>query len=596
MLRLSISDWPFSLKFLAPASLAVVVMLSMGSYAVNELSLQAHETESVIEQSNKTTDKIVNIDFLGSSHLSKVLSDVQALNGKFYEILTRESAQLNKDSKGDLQNLILDAKKIVADLQDFNTKYATPEQAKKVSGLIEDINTNYIGKNNNGIFKAASDMIAIDMSLVFQGIDKYQGTYNNILKTINELTKENIETSLENADDIRKKSIEKSTIMKELAVTTRNNFIAILGSMTFAIALFGYIVSRITVTSIRKIAVATDSLAMGNTNVEIEALVRRDELKSIVSSLQIFKDNTLLIRKLEADQKEAEKKAAQDRILAMDALAQSFDDRISGIITSLSEAARNMEQTAVTVDSSSQSTSHSSEIVAQSVAETDSSVQTASHASEELALSSREIAQQITHVAEKSSKTSASAEETSQQVAELNRLADSIGEIVGSIRGIAEQTNLLALNATIEAARAGDAGKGFAVVADEVKKLASETTARTQEINERVNQIQGAVRGTVDSVNRIIQDIRMIDNATTTVAGAVEEQNAATSEIGRNVVQISEETSRVAVAIREVLESSKISTKAAGSVLSASKELGQLANMLESEVSSFLSEIRSSGK
>jgi methyl-accepting chemotaxis protein len=593
---LSISNWPFSVKFIAPASLAVVVMVGMGVYSVKQFDKQVAQTQSVVEESNATMEEIVKVNFMGSSQLSKIASDVQGLNGKFYEILTRESAQLNKDGPGDMRKLSGDAKKILSSLQDYNDKYATPDQIPVIDGLIEDMTQNFTGKNNDGIFIKAADMMVIDMSLVFQGIGKYQETYSKTLQTIATMSDENIKTSLENSEAVRTKSTEKSNEIKNDAEITKNHFIIVLGLIIATVALFGILVSRVTVSSIRKISVATDTLSTGDTNVNIDELERKDELKSIVSSLRIFKENSLQIQRLEIEQKQAEEKIDAERREAMEALAQDFDDRTSGIIQALTEASVNMQKTAETVDNSSKMTSKSSEIVAQSVAEADNSVKTASHASDELALSSREIAVQITHVAEQSNKTSATAEKTSEQVSELNRLAISIDEIVGAIRGIAEQTNLLALNATIEAARAGEAGKGFAVVADEVKKLATETTIRTEEIGERVNKIQSAVRNTVEAVSIIIEDVRKIDHATSSVAGAVEEQNAATSEIGRNVAQISEETGRVSGAIREVLESSRISTEAANSALSASHELGQISEMLRNEVSTFLSEIRSSAK
>lgn len=594
MSLLSVSNWPFSIKFIAPASLAVLVMVGLGLYSIKNFDGQVAQTETLIEKSNSTMDEIVKVNFMGSAQLSKISSDVQGLNGRFYEILTRESAGLSKDSPAQIRTLAEDAKKILGLLQDYNDKYASPDQVPIIDNLIEEMSINYVGLNKDGIFYKAADMIAIDMSMIFQGIGKYQETYAKTLETVQKLSDENIKLSLAQAEKLNGAFTDEAKVIRENANTTKQNFMIVLASVIAIVSFFGFIVSRITVASIRKISNATETLSTGDTDVNIDELERRDELRSIVSSLRVFKENSLQIQRLEIEQKQAQEKIEIERKAAMEELARNFDNRTSGIIQALTEASKNMQKTAETVDNSSRLTSRSSEIVAQSVIEADSSVKTASHASEELALSSREIAQQITHVAEQSNRTSMTAEKTSEQVSELNRLAISIDEIVNSIRGIAEQTNLLALNATIEAARAGEAGKGFAVVADEVKKLASETTSRTVEIGDRVTQIQSAVRNTVEAVTLIIEDVRKIDHATSSVAGAVEEQNAATSEIGRNVMQISEETGRVSSAIREVLESSKVSTEAANSALAASNELEQISEMLRNEVSSFLSEIRSS--
>lgn len=328
-----------------------------------------------------------------------------------------------------------------------------------------------------------------------------------------------------------------------------------------------------------------NSIAGGNFTTDIE--MSNDELQSTLIMIKALQAK-LLYGELEKKELVNEAKKAQYK------LADDFDIRTADIIKSLAAAATEMQATAAQMTAASSNTAHASQIVASAAAEADSNVQTVAAATEELSASSLEISRQISSVAEKSNRASGEAVRTSEQVGELNTLADSIGEVIGAIKDIAEQTNLLALNATIEAARAGEAGKGFAVVADEVKKLATETAAKTIQIDERVGRIQAAIRGTVDAVGRIIADVQDIDHSTATVASAVEEQNAATSEIGRNVSEASTGTQEVARNIVDVQRNAEETGDAANNLNSAANELAEIAENLQMQVGNFLKEIRGS--
>jgi methyl-accepting chemotaxis protein len=333
-------------------------------------------------------------------------------------------------------------------------------------------------------------------------------------------------------------------------------------------------------------------LTGGDLSVEISDQDRKDEIGDIAKSVQTFKENALHVKQLEADQEAQRVKTEEDKKEAQIMLAADFDSRVGGVIQSLSESAESMTATAQQMQGSSQQTAEISNTVAAAATEADSNVQTVATASEELAASSSEIARQIDAVAKKSSAAAQDAAETSESVNELNVLADSIGEVIGTIKDIAEQTNLLALNATIEAARAGEAGKGFAVVADEVKKLANETATKTEEIDERVNKIQEAIRNSVTAMDKIISNVSEIDAATTTVASAVEEQNAATAEIGRNVTEASTGTQQVSQSIIQVQQNAAESGEASTTVLGSASELKQQSDILKVEVDKFLNEIR----
>lgn len=111
-----------------------------------------------------------------------------------------------------------------------------------------------------------------------------------------------------------------------------------------------------------------------------------------------------------------------------------------------------------------------------------------------------------------------------QMVKALTHSISSINEFIELISQISAQTNLLALNAAIEAARAGEAGKGFAVVADEVRKLAGQTNATVEKINNTINGILLSVKESdksLDDVENQISDTQEISKKTKEEIGSI---------------------------------------------------------------------------
>ncbi len=87
----------------------------------------------------------------------------------------------------------------------------------------------------------------------------------------------------------------------------------------------------------------------------------------------------------------------------------------------------------------------------------------------------------------------AKSSDSARSIAQLERQAQEIGDIIGTVVHLADQTNLLALNAAIEAARAGEHGAGFAIVADEVRALAELSEKSANDIRRLVADIQSEV-------------------------------------------------------------------------------------------------------
>jgi len=164
--------------------------------------------------------------------------------------------------------------------------------------------------------------------------------------------------------------------------------------------------------------------------------------------------------------------------------------------------------------------------------------------------------------------------------------------VVELISSIAGQTNLLALNATIEAARAGEAGKGFAVVASEVKQLAAQTAKATDVISGKVVEIQQATVGTVKSMKEIVTVIGNIKQIASSIAGAVEQQSAATSEIARNCQQAAIGTQEVTENITGVGQAAEMTGTASTQLMSLSTGLSIEATNLRVEVESFVERLK----
>jgi len=136
--------------------------------------------------------------------------------------------------------------------------------------------------------------------------------------------------------------------------------------------------------------------------------------------------------------------------------------------------------------------------------------------------------------------TVAKVDTTKEKVELLVKASNEIDEIINLINNIAEQTNLLALNASIEAARAGEAGKGFAVVANEVKELARQTQEATKVIAEKIRLLQGSSEEVSGSVEGIVESIKKVEDTSTAIASAVEEQNTIISAFSEHMQVVQE--------------------------------------------------------
>ncbi|MCC7346848.1 MAG: HAMP domain-containing protein, partial [Variibacter sp.] len=319
---------------------------------------------------------------------------------------------------------------------------------------------------------------------------------------------------------------------------------------------------------IRRISEVLLELANGNKAVDVPYVGRGDEVGQTANAANTFKENLIRIEKMEAEEKEAEVRAAAERKADRRRLADEVQAAVGQLVETVSSASTELEAAAGTLTSTAEMTQDLSGTVAAASEEASANVQSVASATEEMTSSVNEISRQVQESAKIAGEAVAQAEQTDARIATLSQAASRIGDVVKLITAIAEQTNLLALNATIEAARAGDAGRGFAVVAQEVKALAAQTAKATDEIGTQVASMQEATQDSVAAIKEIGATISRISQIASTIAAAVEEQGAATSEIARNVGEAAKGTAQVAANITDVNRGAGETGSASSQVLS----------------------------
>jgi methyl-accepting chemotaxis protein len=334
------------------------------------------------------------------------------------------------------------------------------------------------------------------------------------------------------------------------------------------------------------------SLAKGELDGAIPGIGRGDEIGAMAASVQVFKDNAVRIRGLEAVETETQSRAAAERRAAMESLADDFERSVNGIVRSVSTAAAGMQTTAQSMTATASDASARAATVGAASERSSNDVATVAASAEELLGSVTEIARQVNQSSEIAKKAVGDAERTNATVKMLSSGAEKIGEVVQLIHSIAAQTNLLALNATIEAARAGESGRGFAVVASEVKALANQTAKATEEISAQVSAMQASTSEAVASIGGITGTIAQMSEITVSISSSIEEQGAATKEIARNIQSVAAGSNEVSAHIGGVSTAAAATGAAASDVLSSARELDNQSSKLRAAVDEFLTKVR----
>ncbi len=538
----------------------------------------------VQEDIDASQDQLDRIGPVFRSHLSEIMDAAYADNDT-------ETALYAAKVQQHFLLARLYAKKFT---RNFNAEYAERAEQELDKAMAQ----------TTGLLKSLSDPRQIELAnLVVNGIKEYGSVFSSIQaysQTITALYRDGLDTIGPRVLDGYGAEFEllqttQAAISEEVAALEaeiqRTSVIAgvviaaLVGALLFAI---GNLVSR----SLGSIRDQMERLSKGERELTVQGAERGDEIGAMASALEVFRQNAIEVEKLEADRKAADQRNAEARRSEMSQLADQFEASVGRIALDVEQAAKEMQQMADVIDNGLSTTLTQCEAASSASSEASGNVQTVAAAAEEMSASIREITQSVASTAEATKSCAELAELSGDRLSSLQQAVSEIDGVIQSIKDVAEQTNLLALNATIEAARAGEAGRGFAVVAGEVKALANQTNQMTGEISQKVDEVKTSADLTISSVNDIFDQIRAVDGKTTTVAAAVEEQDASTGEVSRNIQEAAGFTSEVSRSVVEAQQRVTESASATKQLGAASESLTAGAAELKSAMQSFLDQVR----
>jgi len=328
-----------------------------------------------------------------------------------------------------------------------------------------------------------------------------------------------IDQQVKELDEAMLAIVEKAGILRT-TIFAAGIFISIFG------LLLAWLLARVITRPINLVVVRLKDIATGEGDLTMRLdATSRDEVGELAKWFNVF------IEKLQGIIKEI-----SEGVQTM----SSSSTELSAISEQMTQSITNVSEKSSTVAAATEEMSANMNNVAAAMEQSSTNTNMVASAAEEMSLQIGEITQNAEKAKDITGEATRKTVSASANMDQLGIAAKEIGKVIETITDISDQVNLLALNATIEAARAGESGKGFAVVANEIKELAKQTAAATNDIREKIEDIQRTTTLTVTDITEVTNVIHEVNDVVANIATAVEQQSAATKEISINVAQASQ--------------------------------------------------------
>lgn len=304
---------------------------------------------------------------------------------------------------------------------------------------------------------------------------------------------------------------------------------------------------------IRKLSKCSDSLAIGNLQIDVEK-DRTDELGILQESFKNLikasnKQADLLKQIADGDLTGNYSPRSESDVMGYSIIQML--ERNNAAMSQILMSTNQLFQAAQQISDSSQNLASGASEQSAAVEELSASiteVAASAHHNVQLANKASDLGETIMDSAEKSNR---QMEQMLTAVKSITDASNDIYKVIKVIEDIAFQTNILALNASVEAARAGEHGKGFAIVANEVRTLANRSAEAAKNSGALItNSIEKAQLGrqiankTAESLTEIVQGIHESSKIISEIAQSNGTLDNAINQITKGMDQVAQVVQR----------------------------------------------------
>ncbi|MBY3383103.1 methyl-accepting chemotaxis protein [Rhizobium laguerreae] len=388
----------------------------------------------------------------------------------------------------------------------------------------------------------------------------------------------------------------------------------------FAFGLY-FLIRKIVTKPILSLSDDMQRLAGGDTAIACTGIGRTDEIGTMASAVEVFRQAAIANKQLEKDAEAARLQGETERVTARKQADEDAAERLraatSGLAAGLKRLAsgdlafqidepfapdfenlrhdfnmsiRQLDQTLGAIAAAIAAIDEGTREIASGAGDLSKRTEQQAASLEETAAALDQITANVSNSSKRTDEARTEATDANRNAAKSSEVvshaeeamrrieasSQQISSIIGVIDEIAFQTNLLALNAGVEAARAGDAGKGFAVVAQEVRELAQRSAQAAKEIKGHIQkssvEVESGVKLVLDTsqvLKAISEQIARINQHMDAIAVSAREQSTGLAEVNTAVNSMDQVTQQNAAMVEQ-------STAASGHLAEEAARLREL--------------------